>query len=240
MAQTILYAPMHLITSTVNRVTFPLFAKVQNDLEKIKTGVLTVTARTALLIYPLYFGLIVVAEEFVLQVFGPEWMNMVFLIRVMAISFLIQSTGGIAGALLLALGKTRAMLFFSIGGSVLYFAVLLILIPHGLSAVAVGYAATNASLGLAYVAMTLHFAKIPVLEYLQAFYRPMALTLAMCGVVLGVKFAYIAQTKLQFATLVFAGAATYALLVFVFEKAAWRQVREALFKQGEGKDEKRE
>ena len=231
MAQTILYAPMHLITSTVNRVTFPLFAKVQNDLEKIKTGVLTVTSRTALLIYPLYFGLIVVAEEFVFQVFGLQWMNMVFLIRVMAISFLIQSTGGIAGSLLLALGKTRAMLFFSIGGSVIYFVVLLMLIPYGLSAVAVGYAATNATLGLAYVGMALYFAKIPVLEYLQAFYRPLVLALAMCGVVLAVKFTYLAQTKLQFATLIVAGAITYALLVFVFEKTAWRQVRDALVKK---------
>ena len=233
MAQTILYAPMHLITSTVNRVTFPLFAKVQEDMEKIKTGVLTVTSRTALLIYPLYFGLIVVAEEFVLQVFGPEWMNMVFLIRVMAISFLIQSTGGIAGALMLALGKTRAMLFFSMGGSSLYFVVLLILIPHGLTAVAVGYAATNASLGLLSVGMALHFAKIPILEYLQAFYRPLLLAFAMCGVVLAVKFIYVAQTKMQFASLVAAGAVTYALLVFVFEKAAWRQVRDALVKKNQ-------
>ena len=231
MAQTILYAPMHLITSTVNRVTFPLFAKIQEDLEKIKTGVLTVTSRTALLIYPLYFGLIVVAEEFVLQVFGTEWMNMVFLIRVMAISFLIQSTGGIAGALMLAMGKTRAMLFFSIGGSLLYFAVLLVMIPHGLTAVAVGYAATNASLGLTFVGIALHYAKIPIFEYLQSFFRPLLLTIAMCSVVLAVKWLYVDQTKLQFATLVASGAVTYALLVFVFEKTAWRQVRDALLKK---------
>ena len=237
MAQTILYAPMHLITSTVNRVTFPLFAKVQKDLEKIKAGVLTVTSRTALLIYPLYFGLIVVADEFVFQVFGPEWMNMVFLIRVMAISFLIQSTGGIAGSLLLALGRTRAMFFFSIGGSVLYLVILLILIPYGLSAVAVGYAVTNASLGLIFVGIALHSAKIPVSEYLHSFYRPLLLALTMCSVVLAVKLLYVDQTKLQFATLVVAGAVTYVLLVFVFEKAAWRQVRDALLnktKDGNG------
>ena len=125
------------------------------------------------------------------------------------------------------------MLFFSMGGSLLYFVVLLILIPHGLTAVAVGYAATNASLGLLSVSMALHFAKIPILEYLQAFYRPLLLAFAMCGVVLAVKFIYVAQTKMQFASLVAAGAVTYALLVFVFEKAAWRQVRDALVKKNQ-------
>jgi len=231
MAQTILYAPMHLITSTVSRVIFPLLAKIQDDLEKVKDAVLTATSRTALLVFPLYFGLIMLADEFILQVFGPNWISMASLIKIMVVSFLIQSIGSVAGPLMLALDKSKILLHLSVGGFVFYAAVLLILIPYGLTAVAIGYAVTNSILGIISIGVALHFAKIPKRDYIRSITRPIILALLMSLVVLATKSLFTSATLLQFVVSVASGASAYILLVFIFEKPAWQQVLQALRSQ---------
>lgn len=228
MAQTILYAPMHLITSTVSRVMFPLLSKVQDDLEKVRAAVLTATARTALLVFPLYFGLVMLADEFVQLVFGPSWLDMVFLIRIMACSFLIQSIGAVAGPLMLALGKSKIILRISIGNSVLYFVVLLTLIPYGLTAVAIGYAITNTIIGVFSLGVSLHFAKIKKKDYMKSIARPFVLALCMCLVILTLKYFFNSATLVQFVMLVISGATVYTVLAFFFEKSAWKQVISAI------------
>jgi teichuronic acid exporter len=231
LAQTILYSPMHLITSTVARVIFPILAKVQGDLEKIKEAVLTATSRTAFLVLPLYFGLFVLADAFVAIAFGPKWESMVLLIRIMSISFIVQSIGNVAGPLMLALNKTKMMLRITATGAIFYFVVLLILIPHGLTVVAIGYAAANSLIGSIALLVALHFAKISIKDYLRSISHPLAYALVMTLAVLGLKFVLPAESLWGFALLVGSGATVYALFIFVFEEAVWRQAWVAIRKQ---------
>lgn len=230
MAQTILYAPMHLITSTISRVIFPLLAKVQNDLESIKHAVLTATARTALLIFPLYFGLIILADEFVLHVFGENWLDMVPLIRIMATSFIIQSIGNVASPLMLALGKAKTILRLSIAGSIFYFIVLLLLIPYGLTIVAIGYAIANSSIGIVTVIVALRHANIPLKSYIQTIARPFFLALIMCLVVTTAKYFNNSNEFIFFIANISCGVLAYTLLVFIFEKSTVQQLISALKK----------
>jgi O-antigen/teichoic acid export membrane protein len=230
MAQTILYAPMHLITSTISRVIFPLLAKVQNDLESIKHAVLTATARTALLIFPLYFGLIILADEFVLHVFGKNWLEMVPLIRIMAISFIIQSVGNVASPLMLALGKAKTIMNLSIAGSIFYFIVLLLLIPYGLTIVAIGYAIANSCISIVTVVVALRHARIPLISYIQAVTRPFILAATMGLVVITAKYFNNSTEFVYFIANIFCGVLVYTLLVSFFEKSTVQQLISALKK----------
>lgn len=224
MAQTVLYAPMHLIASTVSRVLFPLLAKIQDDKDRMRDAVLAVSARTALLIFPLYFGLVIVANDFVLDTFGPNWEKLVSLLRIMSMAFLIQSVGNISGPLMLALGKSRLVFRFGIGGAVLYLAVLLMLLPYGLTAIAVGYTLTNSLVSIVTLVFALRFANIKISAYLRVLGRPFLYTIAMSSVVSGVKYVPFTNQLLHFVIMVLSGAVMYVALVFLFEKAVVRSI----------------
>jgi len=229
MAQTILYSPMHLVSSTISRVIFPLLAKVQDDLGKVRSAVLKATSWTALLVFPLYSGLVVLADEFVLHVFGPHWNGLVVLIRIMAISFIIQSIGNVSGPLMIALGRTKTVFKLSVAGAVLYFAVVLALIPYGLKAVAVGYAVANSIVGIVTLVVALRCAEMPLGEFLCSLAKPTMFALTMCAAILLVQQMLPPATVATFAALLTVGAVTYVALIYRFEESAWRQVLGALF-----------
>lgn len=228
MAQTILYSPMHLISSTISRVIFPLLAKVQNDLDKVRSAVLKATSWTALLVFPLYSGLVVLADEFVLHVFGPNWTGLVVLIRIMAISFIIQSIGNVSGPLMIALGRTKTVFKLSVAGALLYFAVVLALIPYGLKAVAIGYAVANSVVGLTTMIVALRCAQMPLSEFLMTLAKPALFALLMCVAIVLVQTALDPTAVLSFVVMLTVGAATYVALIYRFEESAWRQVLGAL------------
>ncbi|HCY63351.1 MAG TPA: hypothetical protein DHV59_11090 [Oxalobacteraceae bacterium] len=227
MARTILYAPMYLITSVVSRVIFPLLAKVQGEPEKVKDTILTATTRTGLLIFPLYIGLMVVANDFVFLAFGDNWLEIVPLIRIMILPAMIQSISHLASPIMVALGASGLSLRISAGGALFYFATLLCVIPYGLTAVAYGYAVTNSLVGSISIFLALRLAQIPISAFLHAMLRPLFFSIIMMAVLMAIRTFFLHGSHLRLAILIVSGALVYACLVFLFEKKAWQQVASA-------------
>jgi len=227
MTRTVLYAPNFLITSVVSRVIFPLLAKIQDDAPKVKTAILTATTRTGLLAFPLYLGLMVVADDFVLLAFGAHWLEMVPLLRVMIVPAMIQSIGHIAAPILVALGASRTSLYLSVGSAVVYFAVLMSVISFGLNAVAYGYAATNSLIGVISIGLALRQADIPLRVFVRAIARPVLLAAAMAACVFALKLQIPWPPLWRISTLIGSGVVVYIGLIFCFEKTAWQQITAA-------------
>lgn len=223
LAQTILYAPMYLITSVVSRVLFPLLAKIQNDHDKVKEAILTSTSRTALLIFPLYLGIFVVADDFVLLAFGDMWLDLIPLIRIMTIAFLIQSVSGIAAPIMLSLGKSRLLLRINLGGAVFYFAVLMVAIRYSITSVATGYALANSVIGILTIGLALRIADIKLIEYSRAVGRPLILASVMALGVFAASAMFVPGSMLRLSAAILVGALIYCSLIFLFEKSAWQQ-----------------
>lgn len=224
MTRTVLYAPNYLITSVVSRVIFPLLAKIQDDAPKVREAILTATSRTGLLTFPLYLGLWVVADDFVLLAFGPNWSDMVGLLRVMIVPAMIQSIGNIAAPIMVALGASRVNFYLTLGSALFYFVVLLAVIGHGLDAVAYGYALCNSLIGIVALTLALRRAGVGGQVFVRAILRPLLLALAMA---VGV---WLLQAQLFFwaplwriLAISASGAGLYLLLIIVFERASWRQ-----------------
>lgn len=228
MARTILYAPMYLITSVVSRVIFPLLAKVQGDPEKIKETILIAVSRTGLLIFPLYIGLLVIADDFVLLAFGNEWLEIVPLIRIMIIPAMIQSISHIASPILVALGASRLSLRIGAGGTLFYFATLLCVIPYGMNAVAWGYAVTNSAIGAISILLALRLARISALVFLRAILRPLMLSLMMMAALFTIRTLIFTDPHLRLSTLIITGVLIYGSLIFFFEQKAWKQMTSGL------------
>lgn len=97
--------PIARINPVLARVAFPIFARVQSDNEKLKSGYMTIRNVLAFTNFPILLGLAAVAPVMVPLAFGDKWLPSVILIQILALVAMVRSLGNPVGSLLLAKGR---------------------------------------------------------------------------------------------------------------------------------------
>ena len=98
------------INPIITRVGFPLIAKIQDDLVKVKNTYLKTVATTSSITAPLYVGIAFFSREITLVLLGPGWEQSVNLLRIIALWGGIRSLANPVGSLLLGLGRADLQL----------------------------------------------------------------------------------------------------------------------------------
>jgi len=83
---------------------------LQNDKVRVKAIYLRSIAMIALVTFPLMLGLLVVADHFVLAIFGPVWAGVIPILRVFCILGMTQSIYSTIGWIFQSQGRTDWML----------------------------------------------------------------------------------------------------------------------------------
>ncbi len=99
------YRPIWRINPLITRIAFPLFAKVQDDRERLRRGYLRMINVLTTINAPLLIGLASVAPLLVPVVFGSKWMPSVILIQLLSLSGLQRSIFAPIGTLQNAKGR---------------------------------------------------------------------------------------------------------------------------------------
>lgn len=97
--------PIARINPVLTRVAFPIFARIQDDTEKLKSGYMTIRNILAFTNFPLLLGLVATAPVLVPLVFGDNWVPSIILIQLLAPVTMMRSLGNPIGSLLLAKGR---------------------------------------------------------------------------------------------------------------------------------------
>lgn len=106
MAQTITWLPVAQISQTVVRATYPVFAKLQDDMPKFRDGFYRATAMIALLAFPLMVGIGVLAVDLVPVAFGPKWSEVSTLVAITCVPAFVQCVATLSGTVLLGAGRS--------------------------------------------------------------------------------------------------------------------------------------
>jgi O-antigen/teichoic acid export membrane protein len=93
------------ITNVVSQIAFPAYAKIQNDLPKLRRAYLEIFKATMQLSFPIAGCIFVLGPDFTAIFLGEKWMPMVATMQVLAIWGLIRSSGGLAAPLFQAINK---------------------------------------------------------------------------------------------------------------------------------------
>ena len=232
-AYAVLMLPLLNVSRTVERVMFPSLSIIQDDRPRVKRVFLRMARGVAFITFPIFTGMAVVAEPFVLSLFGAQWVGMIPLVQVLCVLGVAQSVVRLDGNLYLSQG--RADLQFRVNllvqGTII--AGIAIGLQGGVMGVAVGL--TVASLATSYV--RLHYAGrlvgLSVGELLRALGGTLASAVAMALLVFGLDAllpaAWPAVARL--AAEVALGVAVYAGLAHAFDVGAYRELREILARQ---------
>jgi teichuronic acid exporter len=114
MAMTVAQAPAEKIGQLIMRVAGPLFAKIQEDRTLVRRYFLFITDALALSIFPLVFGMAVVAPEMVDAVLGPKWQAAILPLQWLAIFTAMRTMNGLMTQVLTSLRFTTYSLWISI------------------------------------------------------------------------------------------------------------------------------
>ncbi len=104
-ANNLVFQPSQRLFPVVINVMFPIFAKVQDDVEQLRRGYLKLLKVLTVLHAPIMIVLMIMSPQAVPLVFGEKWNNSIYIIQVLSIYVLIRSTGSPVGSILLAKGR---------------------------------------------------------------------------------------------------------------------------------------
>jgi lipopolysaccharide exporter len=211
------------MVAPITRATFPGYVKLASDLRALQQEFLNVSSMVAIIAVPTGVGIAATSDLIVGLVLGPKWSDASPLIAVLAFYGVIQSLQSNAGAVLLAMGRTRTTVMIL----ALYVAVLLPVLIWGaykggsygaaVAILVVGMAMAPVNLGWVFRVLGLRS-----LAYIKVIWRPLAAAFVMFFAVDAVQNLWLATSYLDMIqkalASVVAGAVTYAVLLLCFWK----------------------
>lgn len=93
------------IVSLSNKLTFPALAAAMGDTQRLRAGMEKIFRVLAVSTFPLLIGLFVVADDFILAVYGPQWADAILPLRILIVYALRYAIGSPTGAVYKAIGR---------------------------------------------------------------------------------------------------------------------------------------
>jgi len=135
--------PVHNLSSSIGRVTYPVFSSIQNDKNRLRDGVRKTLSMMAILTFPLMIGLMVVAKPLVIILIGDRWLPSVPYLQLLCIVGLLYPLHAINLNVLKAQG--RSDLFLKLEVIKKFNALIAILVTYrwGITAMIIGQIVTS-------------------------------------------------------------------------------------------------
>jgi O-antigen/teichoic acid export membrane protein len=173
------------VTGVVGKVAMPALSSVAEDPERLRNALNRMMRLLALASFPLLIGLLVVADLFVLTLYGPKWEASILPLQILIIYALRQSVGSSAAVIYNVVG--RPDIGFKMGLTFLPFYGLSIWLGsfYGIVGVAVGVTAARTLYGVIQFAVVARLVGQTLTQLLANFGQPLlaAITLGflVCG-----------------------------------------------------------
>ncbi|MCE9616364.1 MAG: MOP flippase family protein [Lentisphaerae bacterium] len=222
-AYQLMLLPLTQISGFATQVMFPAMASIQDDRPRLKRIYLRATRIIALVVSPLMVGLFVVAEPFILVVFGRPWIEVVPVLRIFCLTGLYQAMAGTVGWIYLSLGETRLMFRWGLAAGAITALAFAIGLRWGIVGVAAAYTLCGCCI-LLYpsVAIPGRLIGLRFSEFVRHVAPPLVAALAMGILVwaLGVWLPPACPLTARLALQTAAGAAVYVALVSLLKLTA--------------------
>jgi teichuronic acid exporter len=180
-------APAEKISLLIMRVTGPLFARVQDDQALVRRYFLFISDALALSVFPLVFGLAVVAPDAVTVILGPKWAEAIVPIQWLAAFMTVRTLNALMTQVLTSLRQTTFLLWMSIFTFVVMPCSFFVASHWGASAVAASWIIMAPLTMIPPAVKLFRSIHCTVWEYLRILAPPLIGSVVMAGVVLALR-----------------------------------------------------
>ncbi|GGF51607.1 lipopolysaccharide biosynthesis protein [Echinicola rosea] len=108
------------LMSVINKVMYPVYGKMQSSEKSLKKYYLTTVNYNSIIIFPIMLFMIVLGEQFILDIFGEKWEESVAPLSILAFAVMIHMMVNSNTSLIRGMGKPRLELTLQIIKSLIF------------------------------------------------------------------------------------------------------------------------
>ncbi|MBW4691602.1 MAG: MOP flippase family protein [Lyngbya sp. HA4199-MV5] len=226
-AYRLLLITTQLLISTMQRISMPVFSKIQDDTERLRRAFFKSIQLTNLVAYPAFVCLSVLAPELITLLFGSQWQASIPVMQILGLVGFLQAGFFYNGPMLMALGKPHWNLRYNLFQAVCNVTCFLIAVRWGIVAVAASYVIRSyatSPVNVWLIRKALHF---KVADYLRQYATPILASLVMTASILAAK-AILQGTidpRALFGLYLVIGLGGYVATVFVVAPSVLQEIR---------------
>ncbi len=218
-AYNVMLMPLARIAQPIVEVLFPAMSRIQDDRPRMAAMWLRANRMIGAISIPAMIGLMIVAPEFVVTLFGDRWTDATPVIQILAWVGLLQSLQRLNSSVLQAADRTATLLRYSVIVLVASVVAFVVGLRWGIVGVATGYAVSSTLVEPYYTWLTARVLNLKLTDFLGSLMGVAQATVGMAAVVVAAKLWVVSPdlpAGVRLLILVVLGTATYLAL------AAWR------------------
>lgn len=178
-AYMVAHFPVDHVVRVVGRVSFPAFSKLQNDLNRFREAFLRMTRLLSLISFPLFLGMVPIAQEFVPLVFGEKWNGAIIPLQIIICFALIRSFVSPCGQIVVALGRPRIEFIFNLVQAPLLITGVLIGAKYGIIGVAIAMSFLAGMMSFIFLKVSINLIHLRLRNILGVIYPALLSSLLM-------------------------------------------------------------
>ena len=215
------------IVAVVSDVSMPLLSSMTGDMEKLREAYERMLRLLGIITFPVLIGLFVMADEFVLTLYGAKWMAVVLPLRILLVFTLRRAIGSPAVIVYNVMGKSKLGLKLSLIGTPIIVLAVIIGSRFGIIGVAIGMMLARTIWGFVGMYYAGNLIGVSLSKILRDEWPPFQASLIMALIVFAVKHALLFLQVSSPAILVICtllGGSIYLILLATLYKALLEEV----------------
>jgi PST family polysaccharide transporter len=174
-------------SNLIDAVAFPVYSRLQDDGQRLRRVYYKSSAFAALIAFPGFLAILVLAPQLVEVVFGEKWSKSVPVMQVLTLFGIVQALIYLNSTMVKALGKPSWRVIIVGITAVFNVAAFFVAVRHGIVAVAVALVAVGFVLAPASFWAMNRLLPISMRAYAAHIARPLVASLVMAAVMLGLR-----------------------------------------------------
>jgi O-antigen/teichoic acid export membrane protein len=167
------------LTGIVNEISLPSFATIKADPETLRRAYNKTLTILAIVSFPLLVGLFVLADEFIVTLYGSQWVASVPLLRIFIPFALQRSIASPVGVIYLVTGRPDVGFKISLTQLPIYFACILIGSLYGVTGIAIGVTLSRTFFGMVGLYLSCRLIDLSFTRLVKTLWRPLEISLLM-------------------------------------------------------------
>lgn len=223
------------INPIITRVLFPAFAKMQDDKPRLRQNFYKMLSIVGLLNFAALLGLMSVAENFVLFMFGEKWLFITPVLQILCAVGLLRAVNNPVGALVMATELVSVSSKLNALRLIISFPAIWIGAVYG---GVIGASVSFLVLQLFYFALNYFFLICPIVgksgkDYLNSLWMPFKLSLPtfIVSYLTGLALKHIVAIGLILSIQILIGIAAFILMIFISKNPFITEMKSILFRK---------
>lgn len=216
--------PVQRISAILNEVAFPAFARIQDERERVARYLLQSIRLLSLLSFPVFWGIAVVAPEFVRVLLGDKWEPAILPLQLLAFLMPVRMIGQLMPPTLQGIGQAKLVARNQLQACVVMVIAFLVGVRYGIIGLSLAWLVAFPLVFLVNLRTWLPVLGMPANQLLGAMARPAVAAAGMFGAVAAARLVDVPAGAHALTFLVLVGVASYVSLSFAINREGVRDL----------------